>query len=82
MLLQLAHELGGTAGRIRDLAGVAPHFRRCILVRGDEARIAGDRGEEVVQVVRDRVEVCSTFSLPQGKEMCHDRSFGRNGLPL
>jgi hypothetical protein len=32
--------------------------------------------------VRDRVEVCSTFSLPQGKEMCHSRSFGKNGLPL
>jgi hypothetical protein len=32
--------------------------------------------------VRDRVEICSTFSLPQSKEMCHSRSFGKNGLPL
>ena len=82
MLFELPHKLGGTARRIGDLAGVAPHFRRRILVRVEEARIAGDRGEEVVQVVRDRVEVCSTFSLPQGKEMCHGWSFGRNGLPL
>ena len=82
MLFELAHELRGTARRSGDLARVAPHFRRRVLVRGEETRIARDRGEEVVQVVRDRVEVCSTFSLPQGKEMCHGWSFGKNGLPL
>ncbi len=82
MLFELPDELGGSRRRVGDLAGVALHFRRRILVRCEEAGVAGDRGEEVVQVVRNRIEVCSTFALPQGKEMCHGWSFGKNDLPL
>lgn len=80
--MKLAHELHGASSRIDDLGCVALYGGRCVVGRNEKARVARDRGEEVVQVVRDRVQVGTVFVLPQGKQVSHVECFGRKRLRL
>ena len=81
-MLEPAHEPGCLGRRVGDLAGVALHLGGRVLVRDDEARVAGDRSEEVVQVMRNRTDIGPVLRLLQVEEMRHGYFFGRKRGPL
>jgi hypothetical protein len=75
--LELPHERDGARGGIDDLTRVALSFDRDVVVRREQAAVAGDRRQQVVQVVRDRAERGPVVRLSDCEEMSHLECFGR-----
>ena len=77
MKLELPYERDGTRGRIDDLARVALSFDGDVVVGREQAAVAGDRRQQVVQVVRDRAERRRVVRLSDCEQMSHVECFGR-----
>ena len=77
MKLQLPDERHGTRRSVDDLACIALGVDRDGRIRREQAPVAGDRGQQVVQVVRDRAERGWVVRLTDCEELCHVECFGR-----
>ena len=70
-------ERHGARGGVDDLARVALGVDRDGRIRREKAPVAGDRGQQVVQVMRDRAERGWVLRRADCEEMCHVECFGR-----
>ena len=74
---ELPNEHDRPRGGIDDLAGVTLSFDGDLVVARKQAGVAGDRGQEVVQVVRDRPQRERIVRLSDCEQMGHVECFGR-----
>lgn len=74
---ELPHEHDRTRGGIDDLARVALSFDGDLVVGREQTAVAGDRRQEVVQVVRDRPQRERIVRFSDCEEMGHVECVGR-----